>query len=559
MADATIADIERITATRIKRVTQKVRGNDVWLYTRVSNITQTEGYSIQVQDEESRTFATNLGFTITDTFGGTHESASSDLLRKEFNRLRNKLAKTKKPPFAIVVYDASRFSRTGSGGISIMQELKTKYGVYLYSACDGVNNFDSDRGEIALGKQLLSAQEDNLNRKDKITASLKKFTRLGKWLGVAPLGYDHHGLRVKDPNKVSAQQRIIINDDGKKLKMAWQWKLRSMRDKEILHKLSLKGLKITKQKLSRIWRNPFYCGLIISNRTDGKAIKGHWEKMVTYEEFKRIQKIIKRKVGEKKNEKIPSERPLQGTLKCGDCGRKLTGYHRTITKKNIIVVQYYNCQKCNKATFNSSSTRKSTHEGLHEKFITLLRSIAILPALKPLIIQQLTLIYTGIHTEQADEQKTLKAKTDELEKKLDVLERKNIFEDLRKDLYEKYKTEIIIEQREIATKLQELDFEISNLKSYLNDAMLIAEKPYEIWQFGDIELKHSLQKLLFPNGLRIDREKREYLTLDLNTFFSQIATISSDCEGKKKGLLLHKQQKSYVVAGVGLEPTTFGL
>ena len=56
-------------------------------------------------------------------------------------------------------------------------------------------------------------------------------------------------------------QELKINDDGKLLKMAWDWKLQNIPDFQIRKKLSIRGLKITKQTISAMWRNPFYCGI----------------------------------------------------------------------------------------------------------------------------------------------------------------------------------------------------------------------------------------------------------------------------------------------------------
>ena len=68
---------------------------------------------------------------------------------------------------------------------------------------------------------------------------LKHFIKSGNWLGRAPRGYDHYGPKVKDPKFVQGCQELKINDDGKLLKMAWDWKLQNIQDFQIRQKLYL--------------------------------------------------------------------------------------------------------------------------------------------------------------------------------------------------------------------------------------------------------------------------------------------------------------------------------
>jgi hypothetical protein len=113
-------------------------------------------------------------------------------------------------------------------------------------------------------------------------------------------------------------------------------------DYEIIKRLrKLYSVKIYSQKLSKMWRNPFYCGVGINKLTDGEPVKGKWEAMVSVETFKRVQDIINDKPKHAIPSKNHSVRPLTGFLVCCKCGRKMTGYENK--KKKI---HYYKCQKC---------------------------------------------------------------------------------------------------------------------------------------------------------------------------------------------------------------------
>ena len=60
-------------------------------------------------------------------------------------------------------------------------------------------------------------------------------------------------------------------------------------------------------------------------------------------------------------------------------------------------------------------------------------------------------------------------------------------------------------------------------------------------------------------GIYIDTKKRQYLTKNVNALFSRKRVFIRDTEGDKKEKPTENGGLSYLVAGAGLEPTTFGL
>ena len=110
--------------------------------------------------------------------------------------------------------------------------------------------------------KLINAREENITRLEHTMPGLKSFLKAGNWLGIAPLGYEHCGTRVRDFNKRSVEQVIRLDETGKKLKLAWQWKLEGDTDVQIIRKLDRLGVRMTPQRISAMWRNLFYCGLV---------------------------------------------------------------------------------------------------------------------------------------------------------------------------------------------------------------------------------------------------------------------------------------------------------
>ena len=90
---------------------------------------------------------------------------------------------------------------------------------------------------------------------------MKAFLKKGNWLGSSPMGYDHYGPWVVNEKFYSRHQRFEINKKGEILREAWEWKATGLfSDSQISEKLEARGLKLSKQAISKIWKTPFYCG-----------------------------------------------------------------------------------------------------------------------------------------------------------------------------------------------------------------------------------------------------------------------------------------------------------
>ena len=105
---------------------------NVWVYTRVSSKEQyNKNNSVDNQKIAAVNYAKLNNYLITNTFGGTYESAKDDFTRKEFTRLISEVKNSKNKPFAIMIYKMSRFSRSGASAIGLVNELIKNHNVHL--------------------------------------------------------------------------------------------------------------------------------------------------------------------------------------------------------------------------------------------------------------------------------------------------------------------------------------------------------------------------------------------------------------------------------------------
>ena len=216
---------------------------EVWLYTRVISKNQKKNFSLAYQREEAEKFAAQNEYQITDYFGNESESASTDITRKEFQTLINKVKKSPRKPFGILVYMISRFSRSGGSAITIVEDLVERLGVHLIEVNSGLDT-TTDENKLTIYSKLIEARKENHQRLKHTIPGMKKFVKSGQNFEVVPIGYDHYGPRVVDSSKRSINQHIEINEEGIKLRNAWKWKLEELSDVEIIKKLDAMGIQV---------------------------------------------------------------------------------------------------------------------------------------------------------------------------------------------------------------------------------------------------------------------------------------------------------------------------
>ena len=526
---------------------------EVWLYTRVSSRDQELNRSLESQTEAGKRYAQVHNYNVTSTFGETYESASGDFTRKEFMKLIAAVRKARKKPFAILIYTMSRFSRSGGGGISLAHELVDELGVHLIEVATGKNTM-TEEGKLEIYRGLIRASQDNIDRLKVTVPGMIKMLEAGHWLGTPPPGYIHFGPRVKDHARFAPTQRIEPGKDFPFVRRGWDMKLKDQSDNIIIYELKRLGYKISPQKLSKIWRNPFYCGVSTNKLLNGRVIKGNWQSMVTEKEFFQVQEILKGNKFGYKNEMSNPHRPLMGFLRCPKCDGKMTGYEVL-----DIGTHYYKCQKCKDCTINADTTKRSKGKGAHELFIELLKKYELDPLLIAPFKEQIKRTFEKLSGEKNTDLKRLSTELEKLQAELKMLQRRYALEGLDKDLYEEFKKELEDKIQTVNHEVEKSNLKISNIDKCISISIDVAQNLSNYWAFGRLDVKKKLQQLVFPNGLVIDIKNRAYLTKNLNSAFSLTAELPMLSEDWNEKSHEDIPWLSLVVAGDGFEPTTFGL
>ncbi|MBT3933288.1 MAG: recombinase family protein [Bacteroidetes bacterium] len=398
-------------------------------------------------------------------------------------------------------------------------------------------------GSFQQNLYYMFSQFDNELRRDKTVSGMKEKLRKGYWIGSIPRGYTN-----LNPGRGN-EQKIVINEDGKILRNAFIWKAsEDLSHQEISKRLAKKGYHFAAKKLSDVFRNPFYCGVIVSSHIPGEVIDGKHEAFVSKEIFLKVNNLLnKTGYGEKKN-KDCKHLPLKKFVKSADCGTAYTGY--LVKKKGLY---YYKNNR-----IGSKENRNA--KVMHEQFKELLCNYQISDK-KYLAPMKEIMYYTfkAEHEARIQEAQVQREKLIEINAKLDRLEERFVFEEITQIQYDKFKQKLEAEKHEIEENLHKDGFDLSNLEKAIDLALQYSLQLPQLWSSGDLEVKRSIQNMVFPVGILYDFKNGNYRTERINSIFSVIPSLSDKRKDIKKGneanVLLH----SRLVARGGLEPSTSAL
>ena len=505
------------------------------IYTRVSTKEQADNNtSLTTQKQYCEDYAKRKGLSIIKYFGGTYESAKTDE-RKEFKKML-KYVRQSGNIGSILVYSYDRFSRSGTAAAQITQELLNK-GVKVIAVSQEVDTSTAS-GLFSQDLMLSFSRFDNEVRRDKTVTAMKDLVSKGYWLWLPPLGYDNNN---KHQRAVDAE--YIINKDGELLRKAFNWKLKNIyTNVQIVEKLSKLGLKIDERRLHEAFKNPFYCGIIVSSMIPGEAFQGKHPPLISKEDFLSINSI---KTAHPTTHKKDNEHlPLKRFMYCKSCNTPMTGF--LVKKKNLY---YYKCRT--KLCKNNKSAKV-----LHNKYKELLKCYEVDSKFSNILKDVMTYVFENLAKESQTEMTVLKRNLTECKKKIETIEERFALGEIEQSIYAKFKHKYQEEQDEIEQKIGAFGFSSSNLEKALKKITKYSSKLSNIWDSTDLVNKVKLQYLLFPEGMGYDKSNDKVQTPKVNLLFSAIASISKAMKDYKKGEPVDFDKFSALVTSAGFKPAT---
>ena len=516
--------------------TQKAKTDNCVIYTRVSTKEQADNnMSLTTQKRYCEQFAQKNGYAILGHFGGTYESAKNDE-RKQFNNMLSFVKKSKEKISYIIVYSVDRFSRSGANAIYIAQQLK-KEGVVIFSVTQPTDTTTAN-GSLQQNIQFIFSEYDNQLRREKCITGMKEALLRGEWCQLAPLGYER--------KKVEGRKTWIVNGEGKLLRKAFIWKAtEGISNEEARERLQRLGLKMSHQRMSDLFKNPFYCGLISHNILEGQVVEGTHEKLISKEVFLKVNEVQNRNphgyTSTEENDAIQ----LKRFLRCDKCDRFLRGY--IVKAKGI---WYYKCNtvgcKCNK---NASS--------LHKQFSELLDGYTFkTEALVPLIKKQMLATYYKLSEAEVDNKAILEKKYSEIHAKLERLKTRLKNEEISYTLYLEFAGDFQKERKQIEEELAKPSKGVSNPEKCIDFAITYSMKLATVWSSANYHDQQRLQFLVFPEGIFYNRKIDKCRTEKVNAVFSYIVSLERAIAEKKSGTTPKDLACAALVEPTGVEPVS---
>jgi site-specific DNA recombinase len=505
------------------------------VYTRVSTKDQADNNtSLETQKKYCSNYAKANGLNVVGYFGGTHESAKSDD-RKEFQRML-KFAKQSGSIGYIIVYSYDRFSRTGSSASQITHELLNQ-GIQVKAVTQEVDA-TSASGKFQQNLFYMFSQFDNELRRDKTITAMSDLLRKGYWLWNPPLGYTNENKHHK-----AVEWDIVINQHGKHLKKAFNWRLNNTYSNvEIVRRLNVLGVKINEKRIHEIFKNPFYCGILVCKMLPGEIIKGKHKSIVSRKDFLKINSDKSTQLKEYKTDN--DQLPLKQFIYCEKCNTPLTGYQ--VKKKGLF---YYKCPT------KGCGCNKSANQ-LHNQFEAELGSYELDPQYREIIKEVMVYTYDYVTQEIRDNESQVKKELKKMESKIDTLEERYAIGEIDKPIYEKFISKFNIEKVDLESNLLNSTISSSNLQNAINTALDMSSNLTDIWTCGDLGQKKKIQNLVFPSGLGYDKSNGKVRTTRVNSIFSCIPYISRELTETKNGEPVKNNQFSAWVTPARFEPAT---
>jgi DNA invertase Pin-like site-specific DNA recombinase len=297
------------------------------IYVRVSSEEQVKGTSLENQDELCHGYCQSKGIEVVGIFREEGASAKT-AKRAEFLRAIEYCRKHKGKVDAFVVYKVDRFARNTEDHFYVRKTL-LDFGVTLHSVTEPIGNNPAEKFiETVLAG---SAEFDNAIRTQRCVDGMAMRINQGISPFKPPIGYDcqyarRRGDKKNEPDKPNEEIFPIIQKGLKEFSKGFysQAEVLNLFDKLGLSKI--RGQKTRPQLVSRILDKylKFYAGIIVNPWTN-EEFEGVHKPMITKEEYYKIQNILSGKFTRVKRLIINPNFPLRSTVKCGICGKQLTG------------------------------------------------------------------------------------------------------------------------------------------------------------------------------------------------------------------------------------------
>jgi site-specific DNA recombinase len=455
------------------------------IYCRVSTKEQVdEGNSLASQNKICRDYALKNGYEIVETFVEQGESAKTTD-RTELKNMLAYCAQKKNRINAVIAYKIDRISRNMDDYSYIRIALKSQ-GIEIKSTSEHFENTPAGRFMENIIANV--AQFDNDVRTERSVGGMREATKEGRYVWMAPVGYDNIKIAGKSTIAKNALAPIILEAFKKvaqnecSIDAVYRWaKQQGL--------VSRNGKPVVQSYFYMMLRNELYTGWILKF---GERHKGLFEPIVSEELFNRVQRVIKNRTRVSHNYLIENpDFPLKRFIQ-HPSGLKLTGcwcqgrnakypFYRFLMKggsysKDSLELKFQN--HADKYRFDESKI-KALKESIKENLVKEQKS-------------------------QHKESERLNVYVEELKTKQSLLIQKNldgvISNQILQDELNRIDQELIKAEAGL-DNIPKTFYSIEDMIDFIDEFL---KNPSKTWSIAEPDEKRNLQWFEFPKGLTFD-------------------------------------------------------
>ena len=486
------------------------------IYLRVSTEEQVDNYSLETQEEICKKEVERRGLGIAQVFREEGRSAKSIQGRPALIELLEYCRKHKRQIEAVIVYRLDRISRQTADYLAIRKRL-AECEIKLVSATEPTGNSPTEK----FVETMLAgfAQMDNDVRSERSKNGLRARVMTGLTNGYVPLGYvSRDGYPTKDPGAFDKLQA------GWELMATGTKSLRQMA--VILNGQGLRGGKAPRtyllrpQNLSRIFRNRFYMGKVVSQKY-GQEVQGQHPPMVTEELFYRVQAVLDGRNTNlaptpiKRNRDNPNF-PLRRIVKCAKCGTSFTGGS---SKGKRQYYGYYFCRnRCSGSNTAAPVLEQATLDEL-EKYILTESAIDLFSAFaRRRYYERVATLQKRREQADAELKKLYEFRQALIEKNIAGVYSDEIFREQNQAVEEKIKTVQLTKNDEMIQRY--------NLEAITKFLKAKLENLPQTYLESSLEQKRVLLCSIFPSGLQWSENR--YSNTQISPFLSAMLDLNKE-------------------------------
>lgn len=456
------------------------------IYCRVSTKGQVEeGNSLATQERFCEEYALANEYEIAEKFIEEGESAKTRN-RTELKRLLNYCADRKNQVSVVIIYKLDRISRNTGDYIQIRLLLK-KYKVEIKSTSEHFEN--TPAGRFMENTLANVAQFDNDVRAERSVNGLKDAMREGRYVWIAPYGYDN--------SRSTGKATVVQNERALVVRKTFEEIAKNIHPVEVVRKIMLQqglvnkaGKPLSRSQFYRMLKNEAYSGWIIRF---GERHKGTYEPIVSEELFEQVQRVLKRRSRRNTHYKLEHpDFPLRRFVTHPD-GWRLTGSWSQGHTKKYAYYRFKQARRCEirKAILEERFKDFMNQFHLDEKHYSTLRKAV-----------EKNLVKTGIEKQKQREQ--LKGYLNQLKEKQSALIQKNIQGVITDNILRQQLEIIEGEEMKTAAVIARLPDRKVSIERLFDFVSLFLKNPSEVWSRLSISAQIKLQWFEFPQGVVFD-------------------------------------------------------